>query len=244
MKLSFGAFVCETDPQSEIRKRLRGGERLSIITLNPEMCVKAWREMWFFHLIQTADIVTIDGAGLAIALSLIHHRQIKRTTGVELLEQIHHLLPHRETPISLLGGEDGARAKMKERFQTESLNVISLSLPQISSTFGQPPDLSQIDWQTLEHQLEGIVYIALSFGAQEAVAQKVMERCPKVIGVVGVGGAFNTLSGCLRRAPAWCRAIGCEWVWRLLLEPKRIKRIFTATIVFPLLGLQRALFRR
>jgi len=50
---------------------------------------------------------------------------------------------------------------------------------------------------------------------------------------VGVGGAFAMISGILPRAPIWMRHHHLEWLWRLLLEPKRIKRIWNAVVVFP-----------
>lgn len=50
---------------------------------------------------------------------------------------------------------------------------------------------------------------------------------------MGVGGAFDFLTGKIRRAPGWLRTIGLEWLWRLILQPKRWKRIWNAVIIFP-----------
>ncbi len=52
--------------------------------------------------------------------------------------------------------------------------------------------------------------------------------------VVGVGGTFNFWAGRIKRAPAWMRTIGLEWLWRLSQEPKRWRRIWNAVVVFPL----------
>jgi len=54
---------------------------------------------------------------------------------------------------------------------------------------------------------------------------------------MGVGGSFDYISGKAGRAPRLIRKIGLEWLWRLFAEPKRIKRIFKATILFPILVL-------
>jgi N-acetylglucosaminyldiphosphoundecaprenol N-acetyl-beta-D-mannosaminyltransferase len=41
----------------------------------------------------------------------------------------------------------------------------------------------------------------------------------------GVGGSFDVVSGNLKRAPKWMQKIGLEWLYRVLIEPKRIVRI-------------------
>ena len=51
---------------------------------------------------------------------------------------------------------------------------------------------------------------------------------------VGVGGSFDYLTGKLKRAPKWMQFFGVEWFWRLMLQPKRIKRIWNAVVVFPI----------
>jgi N-acetylglucosaminyldiphosphoundecaprenol N-acetyl-beta-D-mannosaminyltransferase len=52
---------------------------------------------------------------------------------------------------------------------------------------------------------------------------------------MGVGGAFDFMSGRIRRAPKIIQKIGFEWLWRLILEPRRLPRILQAVFVFPLL---------
>jgi len=54
---------------------------------------------------------------------------------------------------------------------------------------------------------------------------------------MGVGGAFDFISGNIKRAPFILQKIGLEWLWRLGQEPKRFNRIIKATIVFPFLAL-------
>jgi len=55
---------------------------------------------------------------------------------------------------------------------------------------------------------------------------------------VGVGGSFGFISGEIKRAPKLLRAVGLEWLWRLIIEPWRWKRIYTAVIKFPIVFLK------
>jgi N-acetylglucosaminyldiphosphoundecaprenol N-acetyl-beta-D-mannosaminyltransferase len=51
---------------------------------------------------------------------------------------------------------------------------------------------------------------------------------------MGVGGAFDFVAGVAERAPAWLQRLGLEWLHRLLRQPWRARRIFTAVVAFPL----------
>jgi len=55
--------------------------------------------------------------------------------------------------------------------------------------------------------------------------------------LVGVGGTFDFLTGKMKRAPKLMRKAGLEWLFRLVQEPKRLKRIIDATVVFPFLAI-------
>jgi len=55
---------------------------------------------------------------------------------------------------------------------------------------------------------------------------------------IGVGGSFDFISGKTKRAPKFLQSLGLEWLWRFILQPWRIKRIFNAIIIFPLLVLK------
>ena len=78
-----------------------------------------------------------------------------------------------------------------------------------------------------------------AFGApeQDLWISEHLKKLPSVRVAMGVGGTFDFLAGKRRRAPKWMRSIGLEWFYRLLREPKRIKRIFNAVVVFPMLVL-------
>jgi N-acetylglucosaminyldiphosphoundecaprenol N-acetyl-beta-D-mannosaminyltransferase len=57
---------------------------------------------------------------------------------------------------------------------------------------------------------------------------------PTVRVAMGVGGAFDFLAGTKKRAPKWMQKTATEWLFRLIQEPKRIKRIYNAVVRFPI----------
>src|SRR3989338_5352072 len=80
-----------------------------------------------------------------------------------------------------------------------------------------------------------ILFVALGHGRQEKWIYENFEKLPSVKLAMGVGGAFDFFAGRIRRAPKLLRSVGLEWLWRLILEPRRYGRILNAVLVFPYL---------
>ena len=57
---------------------------------------------------------------------------------------------------------------------------------------------------------------------------------PSVKLAAGIGGTFDFISGTLHRSPRWMQKLGLEWLFRLIQQPSRIKRIINASVVFPI----------
>ena len=77
-----------------------------------------------------------------------------------------------------------------------------------------------------------IIFVALGGLKQEKWIDVNLKNLPSVKLAMGIGGAFDFISGKIKRAPLVMRKLGLEWLFRLFLEPRRIKRIFNATVRF------------
>ena len=106
----------------------------------------------------------------------------------------------------------GASQEVRKRTQ----NVLQQAFPQL--IFSDTPQ---------------VTFIALGAPKQEFVIDIERKRGSRGV-YMGVGGAFDMISGYRRRAPSIMRKIGLEWLWRLTLQPSRISRIWQAIVVFPL----------
>ena len=78
--------------------------------------------------------------------------------------------------------------------------------------------------RTVSAAYPDILFVALSTPLQDAWIHRHLPRLGAGL-VMGVGGSFDVLAGRLRRAPAWMRRAGMEWLFRLLLEPSRLFRM-------------------
>jgi N-acetylglucosaminyldiphosphoundecaprenol N-acetyl-beta-D-mannosaminyltransferase len=77
-----------------------------------------------------------------------------------------------------------------------------------------------------------ILFVALGSPRQEKWIYENLPKLESVRVAMGVGGSFDVIAGKIRRAPRIFQAHGMEWLWRLILEPRRIKRIYNATFRF------------
>jgi len=78
-----------------------------------------------------------------------------------------------------------------------------------------------------------IFFIALGCPTQEFWTRDNLSKIKSARIGIGIGGTFDFYSGRLKRAPLWMQKIGFEWLYRLIQQPTRFKRIYTAIIKFP-----------
>ncbi|MDD5589883.1 MAG: WecB/TagA/CpsF family glycosyltransferase [Candidatus Portnoybacteria bacterium] len=188
-----------------------------IVTPNPEMLVLAQKNRDFREILNKADMAIADGIGIIFA-SLLFGKKIKRIHGVDLMAKI---LAMAENRIFLLGGRSVAEKIAKD----------------YPAVIGFSEELENATAQINKLQ-PNILFVALGAPRQENWIAENLAKIPSVRIAMGVGGAFDLLSGKIKRAPKFMRKIGLEWLWRLILEPKRLSRIYRAVIVFPFLAVK------
>ena len=136
--------------------------------------------------------------------------------------------------VFLLGGFNGAGKKIKEIYPDT-----------VIGTYEGSPN-QEYDEKTIEiinKAKPNILFVAYGNPAskQEKWIARNLSRLPSVKVAMGVGGSFDFLSGQIKRAPKRMQKIGLEWLYRLVRQPKRFKRIWNAVIVFSLLILKEKL---
>ena len=76
-----------------------------------------------------------------------------------------------------------------------------------------------------------ILFVALGIPYQEKLIGKYYNKFKKGI-FIGVGGSFDVLSGTKKRAPRLFIKLKLEWLYRIICEPKRLKRFFKYNVKF------------
>lgn len=215
------------------REMLRGGKH-HIMTPNSEMLVRAESDDVFRSLLNQTDLNIPDSAGLLWAAKHTGQTLPERVAGVDFVTKLC-MGVESSHPVFLLGGKPGVAEKAAQTLMQKNSKL------RIAGTFAGSPraeDASAIIKRINESGAH-ILLVAYGAPAQDFWINRHLMNFTTVRVAVGVGGTFDFLAGTVKRAPKLFRKAGLEWLWRLLLQPWRIGRIFTATVRFPLLVLLR-----
>jgi N-acetylglucosaminyldiphosphoundecaprenol N-acetyl-beta-D-mannosaminyltransferase len=201
-----------------------------VMTPNAEMLAASARDASFREILNCSALNLPDSAGLLWAARHTGQRLPERVTGVDTVERLCAALSADQT-VFLLGAAPGVAEKAGIVLRSRYPNV------RIAGAFAGSPkaeDAPEIIRRIREAKPQ-ILLVAYGAPAQDAWIDEHLNDLPSVRIAMGVGGTFDFLAGVRMRAPVFLQKLHLEWAWRLLLEPSRWNRIWTAVIVFPML---------
>lgn len=216
-----------------------------VVTLNPEMVLLAEKEPQFRAAVNAAELRVPDGAGVVWARWFIRSRfwslwpsllafpfvSVERITGVDSIETLASLCEQHGISMYLLGGtQTQVTATAAHLTQHHPQLTIFTSDDHAYAADGPPVILKDIQVRQPD-----VLLVAYGAAHQSEWIERHRHHLPSVRIAMGVGGAFAILSEETPRAPAWLQRLNLEWLWRLVLEPSRLPRIWRATVRFPLL---------
>lgn len=202
-----------------------------VCTVNPEFIMEARHNRAFRDLLNSADLATPDGAGIVAAAKLLGKPVKGRATGVALVGHIAEMSARAGYLLFLLGAQPGVADEAAEVLRRRYGDV------RIAGTFpGSPTDEG---WPEISARLEqarpDVLMVAYGAPKQDLWIHKHRHELPSSVKVaMGVGGVYDYLSGKAPLAPAFIRRIGMEWLYRLVTQPWRWRRILR---VFAFAGL-------
>ncbi|AKG23738.1 WecB/TagA/CpsF family glycosyltransferase [Calothrix sp. 336/3] len=203
-------------------ERLQQGVGAHVVTLNAEMTMQAEQDHCLAEIIQNADLVIPDGAGVVLYLRWLRQRKVERSPGIELAENLLQNLATNDNnyPVFFYGGAPGVAAEAARFWQTQLPN---LTIAGTHSGFHTPEE-EQALLQNLAKIQPQVIFVGLGVPRQELWIARNRHLCPNAIWV-GVGGSFDIWSGSKTRAPSWLGDNNLEWLYRLYREPWRWRRM-------------------
>ncbi len=204
-----------------------------IVTPNPEIVLKASRDTYYRGILNNADLSLPDGFGLILGSWFLGDPIYHRVTGIDLTHQIAGLSAQKNYKVFLLGGREDVVniAKTKLELKYKGLKIVG--------TEEGSKDIKKINNQENNQIIEKIKasqaqILLVAYGApwQEKWIFENLRKIPNIKIAIGIGGAFDFISGKILRAPKMFRKLGLEWLWRLFMEPVRINRILNATLKY------------
>lgn len=190
-----------------------------VCVCNVHMIMEAYDDAEFRKLVNEAKLVTPDGMPLVAGLRMQGLKEASRVYGPHLTLAICEAASKAKVPIGLYGGRPES-LKDFTGFLEQQYPGIQISCT-ISPPF-RPLTAEETEAYVNEVNESGtqILFVGIGCPRQEKwMAANTKQLKPVML---GVGAAFDFYSGRVRQAPAWMQAIALEWLFRFVMEPKRL----------------------
>lgn len=250
-EVKVGKTSCQFWPEDtfwgEVKHWIEGARLIHVVTLNPEMVMLAEQDEAFRRAINDAEVRVPDGAGLVWARWYVRSRfwsllpsllafpfvDAERITGVDMVKRLAQICAEAGRTMYLMGGTDLQVNRTAQLLREENLRLEVHTARNHAYEADGPADVLE----DVKKKQPAVLLAAYGAPKQslwiERNRQHLSEAGVRV--AAGVGGAFAILSEDKPRAPRALRRLNAEWLWRLWLEPARMKRIWQAVVKFPLL---------
>lgn len=228
-----------SETMAELLRLLHAGQGSHVVTINPEMIVHATRDTLYKTILHSADLHVVDGVGVQLTARLRGYK-IERFTGVDLVDRLAGLVKEEGASIFLLGTRDSvvlmqAAKNLQKRYPGLKIAGTHPGVHFVEKPYGIIPS-NEIEHQAMLARIRAtspaVVLVALGHGKQEKWIWQYKKMLSGVRIFVGVGGALDFIAGRVRRAPVFMQKAGLEWLWRVVRQPWRARRIWRATVVF------------
>lgn len=218
-----GVLLDQTDYQKAYRQTERfldsSGNKV-IVTPNAEIVMAAQKNPELRAALNSADLCLPDGIGVVIASKILGKPLAERTTGFDFMMKLLELANKRSLSLFLLGGKPEVAEKAGEKISSMFPNVKIVGVHH--GYFSENEEEAIID--SINHAKPDILLVAMGCPKQEIFMIKNKSKMQFKI-AMGVGGSFDVLSGNVQRAPQFVQNIGLEWLYRLIMQPSRLKRV-------------------
>jgi N-acetylglucosaminyldiphosphoundecaprenol N-acetyl-beta-D-mannosaminyltransferase len=186
-----------------------------------------------------SELVTADGQSVVWASRLLRDPLPERVAGIDLMEELFALAERKEYRVYFLGATQDTLGRALERLRER--------YPELSIAGSHHGYFSETESAELCEEIKAtspdVLFVAMSSPRKEYWLAD-HGRALGVPVIMGVGGALDVTAGDVRRAPPRLQALGLEWAYRLLQEPRRLLRRYLVSNTRFILLVGRELLRR
>ncbi|MEZ0536317.1 polysaccharide pyruvyl transferase CsaB [Caldicellulosiruptoraceae bacterium PP1] len=203
----------------KIEQTIINNKKMVIFTPNVEMIMLSQKDIQFMKVLNNGDLNVPDGIGVIWASKYFGQKLYERVAGFDLLIKMLPLLKKYYQRVFLLGAKEGIATKAAENLiKNYGINIVGTHN-------------GYFDFENDENLIEiinktncDVLFVALGMKKQELWIYKNKDKLNAKI-IMGVGGSFDVLAGNVKRAPLIYQKLGIEWLYRLIQEPWRYKRM-------------------
>jgi N-acetylglucosaminyldiphosphoundecaprenol N-acetyl-beta-D-mannosaminyltransferase len=206
-------------------RMIREGGAHQVVTVNPEFIMRASREPAFAAVLERADLAIPDGQGLLWAARMLRQPLRARVAGSDLVPLLAERSGRQGHTLFLLGAAPGVADVAAERL-AERYPLVRI----VGTHPGSPrPDDDDISAALIKATAPDVLLVAYGAPAQDMWIARNQPRLQVPV-AIGIGGSLDFVAGVQRRAPVWMREHGLEWLYRLIQQPWRWRRMLALPV--------------
>ncbi|MEN1967771.1 WecB/TagA/CpsF family glycosyltransferase [Lentibacillus sp. N15] len=201
--------------------RLANEENTFVVTANPEIVMYARENPEYKRIILGADYIVPDGSGILMAAKYKKEPLQERIAGFDLMLDLLRNAEQKGYRCYFLGAEKTVNDKMVEQVKRQYPGI---------KIAGHHHGFFKLDDPEIAAEVKrsnpDIIFVALGFPRQEEWITSYRSQFSKGL-FIGLGGSFDTIAGVAKakRAPQFWIKLNLEWLYRLIKQPTRFKRI-------------------
>jgi len=226
--LGYEIVIADTDRCVEtICNWNNGGDRARFfVCANPHSLVLAEKDPVFKTAIQSADLITPDGAGIVLASKILGGDIKTRVTGSDVFTGLSRKLNdqrHRKFSYFFLGSTEMTLSAIKDRMKMDfpGIRIAGTYSPPFKETFSEEDSRKIVE--VVNQSAPDVLWVGMTAPKQEKwVFQHRDELHVKFIGAIGA--VFDFYAGSVKRSPPVFQRLGLEWLPRLIRDPRRLHR--------------------
>lgn len=201
-----------------------------VVTPNPEIVWMCRENSELKRAVANADLVVADGIGVIYGARILKTPLKQKIPGIDLATELFATLPQSGKTLFLLGSKPGVAEKAEDELRKRYPGIeicgthdgyFSDDAPVIEEINAVAPDL---------------LLVCLGAPKQEIWMMRNSEKLNVGL-MMGLGGVLDVFAGEVQRAPERWQRLGLEWLYRLLKQPSRIKRMIKLPVfLFAVIG--------
>ncbi|MDN4492141.1 WecB/TagA/CpsF family glycosyltransferase [Ureibacillus aquaedulcis] len=206
---------------SLLENRIQQKEKTFVVTANPEVVMTANENPQVMQYLEKATYICADGIGVVKAAQILGESLPERVTGYDSMIQLLQAGNQKHYKIFLLGAQNDTLQKAVDNIHATYPNVEIVGY-QDGYFNWEDNDIAERIAQTQPD----LVFVALGVPRQEKWISENVDKFSHGV-FIGVGGSFDVIAGTVKRAPVIWQKMNLEWLYRLLSQPTRFKRMLS-----------------
>lgn len=207
-----------------VREALREGDDPCVVSTPNALMLQACMENpAHAEVINHSSLVLADGAGVMEAARRLGTPLRERIAGIDFGEALLAEAAKKGKRVFLLGGEDGVAPRAAERLKEKHPTLCVCG--SYWGYFEKTGEENQRVVGMIRACRPEILLVCFGFPLQEYWIRENLPSLPTVRVAAGLGGSLDVWAGKVRRAPRLVQAVGAEWLWRMLAEPRRWRQL-------------------